>query len=74
MQNELSILDFIHLVVETYDSYFEGVTELDVSKLPSSPFPRVLQSTSPRARARPCYLVGVLGPLLMDDSYYRIRV
>ena len=32
-QNELSILEFIHMIVETYDSYFEGVCELDVSTL-----------------------------------------
>lgn len=31
LQNELSILEFIHMIVETYDSYFEGVCELDVS-------------------------------------------
>lgn len=30
-ENELSILEFIHMIVETYDNYFEGVCELDVS-------------------------------------------
>eukprot|EP00035_Acanthoeca_spectabilis_P008139 m.149149 g.149149 ORF g.149149 m.149149 type:complete len:178 (+) comp14225_c0_seq7:2426-2959(+) len=29
-ENELSILEFIHMIVETYDSYFEGVCELDI--------------------------------------------
>lgn len=30
-QNELSILEFIHSLVETMDKYFESVCELDVS-------------------------------------------
>lgn len=30
LENELSILEFIHMIVETYDSYFEGVCELDI--------------------------------------------
>ena len=30
VENELSILEFIHMIVETYDSYFEGVCELDI--------------------------------------------
>lgn len=29
--NELSILEFIHSLVETMDRYFESVCELDVS-------------------------------------------
>eukprot|EP00039_Didymoeca_costata_P018844 m.335220 g.335220 ORF g.335220 m.335220 type:complete len:164 (+) comp17539_c0_seq1:43-534(+) len=29
-ENELAVLEFIHLVVETYDAYFEGVCELDI--------------------------------------------
>jgi len=29
-ENELSILEFIHMIVETYDNYFEGVCELDI--------------------------------------------
>eukprot|EP00055_Hartaetosiga_balthica_P018583 m.134823 g.134823 ORF g.134823 m.134823 type:complete len:148 (+) comp9746_c0_seq1:120-563(+) len=29
-ENELSILEFIHMVVETLDQYFEGVCELDI--------------------------------------------
>jgi hypothetical protein len=29
-ENELSILEFIHMIVETFDSYFEGVCELDI--------------------------------------------
>ena len=29
-ENELSILEFIHMIVETYDNYFDGVCELDV--------------------------------------------
>jgi hypothetical protein len=29
--NELSILEFIHSLVETMDKYFESVCELDVS-------------------------------------------
>ena len=31
MQNELSILEFIHNLVETLDKYFENVCELDVT-------------------------------------------
>ena len=31
--NELSILEFIHSLVETMDKYFESVCELDVSFL-----------------------------------------
>jgi hypothetical protein len=31
-QNELSILEFIHSLVETMDKYFESVCELDVSQ------------------------------------------
>lgn len=30
-ENELSILEFIHSLVETMDKYFESVCELDVS-------------------------------------------
>ncbi|XP_019849518.1 PREDICTED: AP-4 complex subunit sigma-1-like isoform X2 [Amphimedon queenslandica] len=29
-QNELSILEFIHNVVETYDRFFDSVCELDI--------------------------------------------
>lgn len=29
-ENELSILEFIHMIVETFDNYFEGVCELDI--------------------------------------------
>jgi AP-4 complex subunit sigma-1 len=29
-ENELAILEFIHLIVETFDSYFENVCELDI--------------------------------------------
>eukprot|EP00818_Percolomonas_sp_WS_P002741 CAMPEP_0117448060 /NCGR_PEP_ID=MMETSP0759-20121206/7199_1 /TAXON_ID=63605 /ORGANISM="Percolomonas cosmopolitus, Strain WS" /LENGTH=84 /DNA_ID=CAMNT_0005240421 /DNA_START=363 /DNA_END=617 /DNA_ORIENTATION=- len=29
-ENELSILEFIHCLVETFDQYFENVCELDV--------------------------------------------
>jgi len=29
-QNELAILEFIHMVVETLDKYFENVCELDI--------------------------------------------
>ncbi|EGD75436.1 clathrin adaptor complex small chain family protein [Salpingoeca rosetta] len=29
-ENELAILEFIHMVVETMDQYFEGVCELDI--------------------------------------------
>lgn len=29
-ENELSILEFIHTVVETFDRYFESVCELDI--------------------------------------------
>ncbi|MDP2439732.1 MAG: AP-4 complex subunit sigma [archaeon] len=29
-ENELAILEFIHLLVETFDSYFENVCELDI--------------------------------------------
>jgi AP-4 complex subunit sigma-1 len=29
-ENELSVLEFIHCVVETFDKYFENVCELDV--------------------------------------------
>ncbi|CAI8048381.1 AP-4 complex subunit sigma [Geodia barretti] len=32
-ENELSILEFIHNIVETFDRYFESVCELDVSPL-----------------------------------------
>ncbi len=32
-ENELSILEFIHSLVETMDKYFESVCELDVSAL-----------------------------------------
>ena len=31
LQNELSILEFIHNLVETLDKYYENVCELDVS-------------------------------------------
>ena len=31
--NELSMLEFIHNIVETLDKYFENVCELDVSTL-----------------------------------------
>ena len=31
LQNELSLLEFIHNLVETLDKYFENVCELDVS-------------------------------------------
>ena len=31
--NELSMLEFIHNIVETLDKYFENVCELDVSNL-----------------------------------------
>jgi hypothetical protein len=31
-ENELSILEFIHSLVETMDKYFESVCELDVSE------------------------------------------
>ena len=31
--NELSLLEFIHNMVETLDKYFENVCELDVSAL-----------------------------------------
>ena len=31
--NELSLLEFIHNLVETLDKYFENVCELDVSKM-----------------------------------------
>ncbi len=34
-ENELSILEFIHSLVETMDKYFESVCELDVSVLVS---------------------------------------
>eukprot|EP00054_Salpingoeca_dolichothecata_P019799 m.123473 g.123473 ORF g.123473 m.123473 type:complete len:131 (-) comp23391_c0_seq2:46-438(-) len=30
-ENELAMLEFIHMVVETFDQYFEGVCELDIS-------------------------------------------
>ena len=30
-ENELSVLEFIHSLVETMDKYFESVCELDVS-------------------------------------------
>lgn len=30
MQNELSVLEFIHSLVETLDKYFESVCELDI--------------------------------------------
>ena len=33
-ENELSILEFIHALVETLDKYFESVCELDVSDVP----------------------------------------
>eukprot|EP00050_Salpingoeca_kvevrii_P014919 m.41701 g.41701 ORF g.41701 m.41701 type:complete len:171 (-) comp6054_c0_seq2:71-583(-) len=29
-ENELGILEFIHMIVETFDQYFEGVCELDI--------------------------------------------
>eukprot|EP00010_Vexillifera_abyssalis_P009530 CAMPEP_0201548558 /NCGR_PEP_ID=MMETSP0173_2-20130828/5097_1 /ASSEMBLY_ACC=CAM_ASM_000268 /TAXON_ID=218659 /ORGANISM="Vexillifera sp., Strain DIVA3 564/2" /LENGTH=117 /DNA_ID=CAMNT_0047957981 /DNA_START=194 /DNA_END=547 /DNA_ORIENTATION=+ len=29
-ENELALLEFIHLIVETYDAYFENVCELDI--------------------------------------------
>jgi len=29
-ENELAILEFLHLVVETFDSYFENVCEIDI--------------------------------------------
>ena len=29
-ENELAILEFIHLLVESFDSYFENVCELDI--------------------------------------------
>ena len=29
-ENELAILEFIHMTVETFDQYFEGVCELDI--------------------------------------------
>ena len=32
-ENELSILEFIHSLVETMDKYFESVCELDVSTI-----------------------------------------
>ena len=32
-ENELSILEFIHSLVETMDKYFESVCELDVSHI-----------------------------------------
>ena len=32
-ENELSVLEFIHSLVETMDKYFESVCELDVSLL-----------------------------------------
>ena len=31
--NELSLLEFIHNMVETLDKYFENVCELDVSRI-----------------------------------------
>ena len=34
--NELSLLEFIHNLVETLDKYFENVCELDVSANQSS--------------------------------------
>lgn len=34
--NELSMLEFIHNMVETLDKYFENVCELDVSKMVDS--------------------------------------
>ena len=34
--NELSMLEFIHNIVETLDKYFENVCELDVSPSGSS--------------------------------------
>jgi hypothetical protein len=30
-QNELGLLEFIHLIVETFDSYFEGVVRFYLS-------------------------------------------
>jgi AP-4 complex subunit sigma-1 len=35
-ENELSILEFIHSLVETMDKYFESVCELDVSNVISN--------------------------------------
>lgn len=32
-ENELSILEFIHSLVETLDKYFESVCELDVNEI-----------------------------------------
>ncbi len=32
-ENELSVLEFIHSLVETMDKYFESVCELDVRDL-----------------------------------------
>lgn len=36
-ENELSILEFIHSLVETMDKYFESVCELDVSPHANAP-------------------------------------
>lgn len=40
-ENELSILEFIHSLVETMDKYFESVCELDVSTFIPFLFPHV---------------------------------
>ena len=37
--NELSLLEFIHNMVETLDKYFENVCELDVSRDDAAIFP-----------------------------------
>ena len=40
--NELSLLEFIHNMVETLDKYFENVCELDVSRDDAAIFPHTV--------------------------------
>jgi hypothetical protein len=49
--NELSILEFIHCLVETLDKYFENVCELDVrTSCSCPPLPLITDLLPPRAR------------------------